>query len=261
MKKSILLISFVFLGISSPTVFAQTVTPTAVPTEISGEKLRKEIRGKVKEKTQNLRKEIEDKVQNEVKKNLNINRELKNLKDKIIGSVARIVNGTVTVKTDNSITVTKDGKAYTVNVGDKTKLRRHFWGDSSLSEISVNDLVNVWGKFTDDAKSIINAALIRDLSVQKRSGVFFGTVSSKGDGTFLMQTVNRGSQTVTIGSAKIINRKGKTINFDGINGGDRVRVRGMWDKSNNTITDVAEIKDFTQPVIKTSVTPSVTPTI
>ena len=55
-----------------------------------------------------------------------------------------------------------------MNITEKTQLRRHFGGKSSLSESSVGDEVNVIGRYTDETKSTIEAALIRNKSIQKR---------------------------------------------------------------------------------------------
>ena len=62
----------------------------------------------------------------------------------------------------------EDGKTYQVNITEKTQLRRHFGGKSSLSEFSLGDEVNVIGRYTDKTKSIIEAVLIRNKSIQKR---------------------------------------------------------------------------------------------
>ncbi len=161
---------------------------------------------------------------------------------------ASIIDGQVTSVSGSALTVTKSGKTFTVNTDSNTKFRRHFWGNGSLSDISVNDKVNVWGSFTDDAKTTIQATMIRDLSVMKRKGTFFGTVKSVSTSGFVITTLNRGDQTVTVsGTTKFVNRKEQTISLSDIKTGDKIRVKGMWDKANSTITEVAQIKDFTLP--------------
>ena len=118
-------------------------------------------------------------------------------------------------------------------------------------------MINVWGKWTNTDGTAMNAAMIRDTSIQKRRGAFVGTVSSKSGNTFTLQTVNRGSQTVTVDTskAKIVNRKNETMSLDGVSVNDKIQVKGLWDSKLNTITEVTHLKDYSVP-IKATVTPS-----
>jgi len=72
----------------------------------------------------------------------------------------------------------------------------------------------------------------------------------------------RANQTITVtASTKFVNRMQVAITQGDIQVGHRVRVKGMWDRTNNTVTDVTNVKDFNLPVRPTgSVTPSVTAT-
>ena len=171
---------------------------------------------------------------------------------KVFGTTgkAAIGSGTVSSKSDSQLIVTKDGVTYTVNITANTQFRRRFWGKSDLNEIQVGDTVNVIGKWTDDTKTIIEARLIRDISIQKRHGVFFGTVSSLTSDGWIMTTVKRGNQTVTVNSStKFVNRKTEIITQADIKVGDKVRVKGLWDRNSNTITEVSHVKDFSLPAI------------
>ena len=167
------------------------------------------------------------------------------------------VNGT-------TLTVEKDGKSYTVLTGtfDKcsTTLRRRFWGSSTLSEFTIGDSINVAGKFTDESKTTIEACVVRDVSIQKRFGVFVGEVTSLTSNGWVMTTVSekRANQTVTITSAtKYTNRKGESITQADIKVGNRVRVKGLWNRSNNTVTEVSTVKNYSLPVqISITVTPT-----
>lgn len=220
--------------------------------------LRKQIRNQIKNETGNLRKNIID----EVNDNLKGLREniIKNVNKTALNQFARITNGQVTAVNVPTLTVSKDGKIYTVSTDSNTQFRRHFWGKSGLSEITVGDMVNVQGKFTDDAKTSILARLIRDLSIQKRFGVFFGNVISVNGNNIIIETVNRGNQTVTVsGTTKFINRKQQNMNQSDVYVGHRIRVRGLWDKSASTIAGVTEVKDFSIPPVATP-TPTLTPT-
>ena len=161
---------------------------------------------------------------------------------------AAIGTCTITGISGTTITCTKDGKTYTILTDSSTQLRRRFWGKAALSEMQVNDVINVIGKWQDDAHTTILAKLVRDTSIQKRFGVFFGTVTSLTVDGWVMNTLNRGSQTVTVGSStKFVNRKEETIAKTDIAVGHKVRVKGLWDKKNSTITDVTHVKDFSLP--------------
>lgn len=161
---------------------------------------------------------------------------------------ARVINAQVTAVGPGSLTVSKDGQSYTVNVTDATKIVRHYWGKSTLSEISVKDNVNVYGTWTEPSKTAINARLIRDLSIMKKHGVFFGTIISKDSASFVLQSVKRGNQAVSTGpNTKFTNRKQQAISYSDIQVGNKVRVTGMWDKNLNTVTEVTWVKDFSLP--------------
>lgn len=171
------------------------------------------------------------------------------------------VTGKITEKGENSIKLqAQDGKVYQVNITEKTQLRRRFWGKADLSEFSVGDEVNVIGRYTNEEKTIIDAILIRNLSIQKRWGVFFGKVTSKGADNFVVETVKRGTITVYFGSAKFINRREEVISYNDVQIGHRVRVKGVWDKNLSKIIEVEEVKDFSLPPVPTkTVTPTQTP--
>lgn len=171
---------------------------------------------------------------------------------------AAIGTGKLTAKTDTILTVEKDGKSFTVNIDSKTQFRRRFWGKATLAEMSVGDTINVIGLWADDAHTTINATLVRDISIQKRFGVFFGEVKSLLTSGWVMTTVSgkRADQTVTVSSStKFTNRKGETITQADVKVGQKVRVRGLWNSNDNTVTEVTEVKDFALP-IKVSVTPT-----
>jgi hypothetical protein len=148
----------------------------------------------------------------------------------------------------SSLTVSKEGKMYTVNITADSKIRRRFGGKSDLIEYAVGNMVNIWGTYTDATKTSINAKVIRNTSIQKRNGVFFGTVKRVGTGNFVFTSKNRGDQTVTISAtSKLVNRKEIPITASDIKVGDKVRVRGLWDRSSNKITEVVHVKNFSLP--------------
>lgn len=242
MKKILLsiLLAICTLGIFPITVSAQTSTPTP--------NLRKAINQEIKQKREEFKETI---------KELKQERKEATKSGVKIGKAAKIIGGKITSVDTSTLTVSKDEKSYTVNISSNTKLRRHFWGKSELSEMSVDNIVNVCGKWTDDTQTAIDAKLIRNMSIMKRHGVFLGKVKSKADTSFVIESLNREDQTVIFASStKFIDRKEKTITFSDIKIGDKVRVKGLWDKSLSKITEVSIIKDFSIPVKE--ITPSIT---
>ena len=163
---------------------------------------------------------------------------------------ATIGTGTLTAKDGNTLTVSKDGKSYSVLVDSNTQLRRKFWGKATLDEMQIGDTLNVMGKWTDETKTAVLAKMIRDVSIQKRNGVFVGTVNSLTSNGWMMDTIKRGSQTVTVSSTtRFVNRKGVSIAQSDILVGHKVRVKGLWNSQANTITEVTHVKDFSLPPV------------
>lgn len=193
------------------------------------EEVRQEVREEIKEKNQGLM----DKVKNMIKKNLRFGARIK-------GAISSISDSSMVVNSN-------DGKTYTVNITSETKLLRRFGGESQISEFSVGNEVNVTGKFTDESQTVIDAKTIRNISIQKRWGVFFGQVTTKNTDNFVMKTIERGDQTVYIGNANFINLKKETISYSDVQVGSRVRVKGIWDRSLSSITEVGEVRVFPLP--------------
>lgn len=205
---------------------------------------KQEIRNEIREQNKGLL----DQIKNQIKE------KFQNLR------FSARVTGKITEKGENFIKVeAKDGKIYQVNITEKTHLRRRFWGKADLSEFSIGEEVVVIGRYANEEKTTIEAVLIRNLSIQKRWGVFFGKVTSKGNDSFVMTTLRRGSQTVYFTpSTRWINRRGETISSSDVQVGHRIRVKGVWDRSLNKIIDVDEVKDFSLPPLPTK---AVSPTI
>lgn len=204
-----------------------------------------QVRQEIKEVNQNLREESREK--NSTKPG--ILQRAGNLLGKAV-----IVNGQVTAKSGTTLTVMNDGKTNTVTTDANTQFRFRFWGKGSLDAITVGHTVNVVGKWLDDAHTSILARQVRDLSLQKRFGVFIGEVKSLLSNGWVMSTVNtkRPDQTVTVSaSTKFVNRKEQSISQSDITVGQRVRVKGLWDSQANTVTEVTAVKDFSLPVVVT----------
>lgn len=195
--------------------------------------------------------EIRRTVKEEVKRELKEERKeaTKGAKEAIKNRVARVSGATVTAVSADSLTISKDGTSATVDVLATTKLRRKFWGNATISEFSVSDVVDVLGMWTDETHTTINANLIRNRSVQKRHGVFVGTVTSLSSSGWVMNTFNRGPQTVTVlETTKFGDRTGKMLTQTDVAVGHMVRVRGLWNSKMSTITEVTAVKDYSLPV-------------
>ena len=216
---------------------------------------RREAKQEYKEERKNLFEQFKERMSSKTA-------EIKNY----MGAGITIANAKITAKTENTLSIEKDGKSYTVNFDSKTQLRRRFWGKSELDEFSVGNIVNVIGKWTDDTHTAINARLVRNISIQKRFGVFFGEVKSLVGTGWVMSTKseNRADQTVTVSSeTKMENRRGETMTQAEVKVGHKVRVRGLWDRTLNTITEVTQVKDFSLPAVPdttVTVTATVAPT-
>lgn len=214
----------------------------------------REARQEVRESKRNVFEELKEKIGSKTAE----------FKNGMMGLGVMLANAKITAKTDTSLTVEKDGKSYTVLFDDKTQFRRRFWGKSELAEFSIGNIVNVVGRWTDDSKTTINAKVLRNISIQKRFGVFFGEVKSLLSSGWVMSTKseNRADQTVTVSSSTTLkNRKGETIVQSDVKVGDKVRVHGLWDRSSNTVTEVKEVKDFSLPIVPTvTATVTVAPT-
>ncbi|OGK16677.1 hypothetical protein A2774_00045 [Candidatus Roizmanbacteria bacterium RIFCSPHIGHO2_01_FULL_39_12c] len=227
MKGPVLIFALLFLTLAFvyPTY---ALSPKRLDPAIRQE--RKEIKNQFQEKIQELK--------NDLKKRLSSLR----------AQIAKIINGEVTAISGSSLTVKKDDNTYTVNTDSDTHFRRHYWGGSSLDEFSVGNKVNVSGKFTDEEKTTILARIIRNLSIMKRHGVFMGDVSAKNSDNFIIDSKHRDGQTVYFDSgSKFVKRDETSMVYADLQVGHRVRVKGLWDKTLNQITEVVQVKDFSLP--------------
>lgn len=171
---------------------------------------------------------------------------------RVIGRRAVLTDAVVMSVSGTTITVTKSSTTYSVD-GSAAKLRARFWGNLTLSDVQVNDHLSVWGTWADQPKTAIKARLIRDLSDQRREATFLGRISQLGSNTFILETIKRGNQTVNYVSGPIVDRRQQTLAFSALSVGDRVRVRGLWNRTNtNILVDASQrknsqIKDFSLP--------------
>jgi hypothetical protein len=117
--------------------------------------------------------------------------------------------------------------------------------------LAVGDILNVIGKWTDDAKTAITAKLVRNISIQKRFGVIFGKVTQVNDGSLVIESKREDevlSVTIYIVGAKFTNRKEEVINLSDIKVGHKIRAKGVWDRTLKEMREATQIKDFDLPV-------------
>ena len=159
------------------------------------------------------------------------------------------------------IKVVKGDQSITLKISGKTIILRKFGGKSSLAELHVGDIVTARGTWVDETKAVLDTRVLRDLSIQKRYGTFWGKIKSINSEakTFVLETVGRGEQQVFVGSeTKIVSRNQTVLTFSDLVIGHRVRVTGLWDSTLKTIEEVKTIKDWSLPP-KPTVTPTPTP--
>jgi hypothetical protein len=174
-----------------------------------------------------------------------------NLREKIRNQVASPspalvakLSGPISAIGTSSLTVNN----LAVNISSATILVRKFGGKSALSEFSVGDEVHVLGKWTDENKTAIDAKIVRNLSVQKRHGVFLGNVSAVFANGFTLTTVSRGAQTANVSATtKYVDRKNQTLTLSNIAVGHKVMIKGLWDSKLNTVSQITIVRDYSLP--------------
>lgn len=193
-----------------------------------------------------------------IKQNQKDNRVEQRAKAKGNSTRAFVTNATLTAVSGSTMTVTKDSKSYTITTTSTTKFRRSYGGLTTIAEFSVGNKVDITGKWADTAKTSIAAATIRNRSIMKMRGTFIGEVTTKSGNSIVLKSKSRGNQMVTLtASTKYVGRNQKPISLADVAVGHKIRVKGMWDKTLNTVTEVTQVKDFNVPAKAVSVTPTV----
>lgn len=237
--------------------YKQEVAPTikAIKDEVKPtiSAIKEEMKDEIKKASPEARKEVREELK---EKNKGLLEEIKNqVKEKLQALKPARLTGKITEIGSNFVKVESEGKNYQVNINEKTQLRRHYWGKSSLSEFSVGDEVNVIGRYTDETKTTIEAVLIRNKSIQKRWGAFFGEVIAKNTDNFVIKTINRGEIMVYFGNAKFVGNDEKSLTYADLQVGQRVRVKGVWDKELSKLIEVEEVKVYN--LKKVNLTPTI----
>ena len=120
------------------------------------------------------------------------------IKEKVKSLLPKQFHGKLKTISGSVLTITtREGKDVVINVVKETMLKRRFGANSTLSEFMVGDELAVVSKNQD-------AKYIRNLSIQRRNAVFTGTITTKADASFTLQTLSRGLQSVYISSTTVI---------------------------------------------------------
>ena len=217
--------------------------------------LRGEIRKEIKEDIKDLKelnKKVLEKEKEAREKEREASKEAQLLK-KNLGKRVFLKEVTLTAKTGDTLpstlsVVDTQGKTYSVEVTTESQLRRKFFGKASLPEFQINNILSVAGVWGNDEKTIIKAKIVQNLSIQKRFGVFIGKVTEINGSTIVIESTARGKQTITLStSTKLVARNEKVIGASDVLVGHIIRVKGLWDRSNNTVTEVTNVKDYSLP--------------
>lgn len=156
-------------------------------------------------------------------------------------------NATITAINGATLTVSLNSIPYTVNTTSTTVFVRRFFGRTTIAQLSVGDIVDVRGTWTDATHTAVNATYVRDTSIQERHDTFSGSVTSVSSSGFTLQSLARGTVTVNVPStAVLVDRNGNKILLSSIGVFDTVTVDGMWDRSLTTVT-ATWVKDYSLP--------------
>lgn len=147
----------------------------------------------------------------------------------------------LTAISGQTLTVTARSKTYTVNVTDKTTLRRRFGSKSNLGEFVVGHNLQIVGKLTSG--TTIEARAIRNMSIQKLRATFNGSIESidAANSKFVLKPTSRKTITVTVSADTKITQSGQAKTFADLTVGAKVTASGVWDKSNDTLTEVSKV--------------------
>lgn len=137
-----------------------------------------------------------------------------------------------------TVTSTWGSAVFTWNVktSDSTKYTRRYSGISTLSEVSVGDLLSVRGTLdTSTSQPTVNATWVKDWSIQTNS-TFRGTIESI-DAAAKRMVISKESTRVTVqASATTEVRRGSTnINFADLVVGESVSATGLYNNLSTTL--------------------------
>lgn len=147
----------------------------------------------------------------------------------LTGKATAISGTTITLAGNNGTTYTVDTSA--------AKLTRRFGATMAIGDIQINDQLLVKSVTMDTSTSTaIKAASIQDMSLQARNGSFSGTVQSVSGNSFVLQSQNRGLQTIFTNSTTKITKGNAAATLSDLVVGATIKVDGVWDNANSNVT-------------------------
>jgi len=161
---------------------------------------------------------------------------------------AKIVKGNLVSVSEDVLTVNKDNEQFNIEVDDQSKVLSKYYSKIDHRDLKNGDQISIWGKWVDEAKTVVQAKLIRDLSREVRKGVVNGIFTRISDTQFFIAKANGKKFTITFdGNTKIMNRKGNTILYSDIKNNDHLAVTGLVDHTNLTVVNTSKVRDLSLP--------------
>lgn len=172
----------------------------------------------------------ENREQNNKNENKGKNEHRKNEKKLSLTGKATAISGTTVTLAGNN------GTTYTVDAST-ARLTRRFGATMVVGDIQINDQLLVKSVAMDTSTSTaIKAASIQDMSLQARNGSFSGTVQSISGNNFVLQSQNRGLQTILTNSTTKITKGSVAATLSDLVVGATIKVDGVWDNTNSNVT-------------------------
>ena len=177
------------------------------------------------------------------------------------------IRGDLTEISSTTLKISSWGGVWMVNVTPNTKILRRFDGKASVDEMAVGDRIGVSGTFSRTSTAI-NAAYVKDWSIQRRFATFRGIVTSVGVGEFTMTARQKvdgenrdlfGTTTIRVlivpETKLIIKGATSTGTTTSIQTGMRADVRGIWNRLQSVLTADKIVARFPEEKKDTSVPP------
>lgn len=161
---------------------------------------------------------------------------------------AKIVKGNLVSISEDFLTVNKDSEQFDIELDDQSKVLSKYYSKIDPKNLEKGDQVSIWGKWVDEAKTMIRAKLVRNLSKEIRKGVVNGTFKKVNESSFTVTRANGKVFTITFDkNTKLMNRKGEIILYSAIKDNDHVAVTGLVDHKNLTVVNTSKVRDLSLP--------------